>query len=47
MKKLVEELNFNPKTCEDITNYIKEKNQAIPQMEALDFTNPDDIKRFY
>lgn len=40
----MEEVTFNPKTCDDIRNYIKEHNLDMPPIESLDLKNPEHIK---
>ena len=44
MKKFMEEVQFNPKTCEEIRNYIKENNLDIPSITSLDLKNPEHLK---
>lgn len=44
MRKLMDEVNFNPKTCDDIRNYIKEHNLDVSSIDHLDLKNPEHIK---
>ena len=44
MQKLMEEVQFNPKMCDEIRNYIKEHNLDIPSIESLDLKNPEHLK---
>lgn len=44
MKKLTEEIQFDPKTCDEIRNHIKEQNIDLPSIESLDLKNPEHLK---